>query len=227
MVEKPDIYDPVLLDTSKDQPAKLYSRAGKLPSHKLVISPRVQVAQKRSFDLAVIRRKQTLKIDDISGWIIRNKFSTITRVQDYGIVSRYFFAGVIRYDEPGKIFQVREETIECETLKDETVFDVYLSFDGMIGTNSKGGSAGFNIGISVAWEDKLKLLSEKDAIRELGAKDCKGRGQLLNNVVAAKGTRLTFVVHYEMNVTADGTPMSVSEVHFEESVNNFFKIVTR
>lgn len=226
-MERPGKYDPVLLDMSKDQPANLYSRAGKLPSHKLVISPEVQVAQKRSFDLAVKRRKHTLKIDEASGWIIRNKFSTRTRVQDYGIVSRYFFVGVSRYKDPGKIFQVREETIECETLKDETVFDVYLSFDGMIGTNSKGGGAGFNIGISVAWEDELKLLSENDMILDMGARNCKGRIQLLNNVVAAKGTPVTFIIHYEMNVTANGTPMSVSEVHFEEPVNNFFKIVTR
>ena len=145
-------YDPVLEGALRRQPAKLYGSAGKLPSHDLVISPEFQVAKKRSFDLAVKRQKQTLKIDKSSGWIIRNKFSTRTKVQDYGIVSRYFFVGVLRYDDPGRIFQVREETIECETLKDETVFDVYLSYDGMIGTNSQGGRAGFNIGISVAWE---------------------------------------------------------------------------
>ncbi len=222
---KPGKYDPVLLGPSQD--AKLYGSAGKLPSHNIVISPEIQVAKKRSFDLLVKRQKQTLKINDSSGWIIRNKFSTSTKVQDYGIVSRYFFVGVIRYDAPGKVFQVREETIECETLKDDTVFDVYLSYDGMIGTNSNGGRAGFNMSMSVAWENELKLLCEKDIIRDMGAKNCKGQAHLMNNVVAAKGTRVTFVIHYELDVTAKGTSMSVSEVHFEEPANNYFKIVTR
>ncbi len=170
-----------------------------------------------------------MRLNESSGLIIKNQLSHKTQVRNYGILSRMVFSGAVRYQPPnnGKIFRICEETIACETLKDNTVFDIFFSWDGMIGTNSGNGGANFNISMTAAYEDELKLVSKMDGIHYLGAKTCKGRSHLTNNLVKKRGTRVTFVIHYEINLTAFSDPMSVSEVHFQKPENNFFKIITK
>ncbi|MEH0022236.1 MAG: hypothetical protein V6Z89_21460 [Desulfobacter sp.] len=228
-MEGPGKYNPLLTGKSKKQIAQIYGAAGRLPENRLVVSPVVSHARKRSFDMAVKKQTRTMWINETSGLVIKNKLSHRSKVHSYGIISRLFFSGAIRYQAgtPGKLFRICEETIECETLKDETVFDVFFSYDGMIGTNSEDGSAGFNISLTMAYGDELKILSKMDRIGRLGAKNHKDLLYMADNLVEAKGTRVVFVIHYEVSLNAGATPMSVSEVHFETPANNFFKIITK
>jgi hypothetical protein len=222
-------YDSFLIGKSNDQLVQMYGAAGELPKNHLVISPTVSLAEDRSFDLSVKKQTHTLRINESSGLIIKNQLSHKSEVHNYGILSRMFFSGAVRYQpgNKGKIFRVCEETIECETLKDNTIFDIFFSWDGMIGTNSSSGGANFDISLTAAWEDELKILSKMDGILYLGAKTCKGRSHLTNNLVKKRGTRVTFVVHYEINLGAFTDSKSVSEVHFQKPENNFFKIITK
>ncbi len=222
-------YDSFLIGKSNDQLVQMYGAAGELPQNHLVINPIVSLAENRSFDLSVKKQTHTLQINESSGLIIKNQVTHKTRVRNYGILSRMSFSGAVRYQpgNKGKIFRICEETIACETLKDNTVFDMLFSWDGMIGTNSGNGGANFNISLTAAYEDELKLLSKMDGILYLGANTCKGLSHSTDNLVKKRGTRVTFVIHYEINLGAFTDPMSVSEVHFQKPENNFFKIITK
>ena len=222
-------YDPFLIGKSDDQLIQMYGAAGELPQNHLVISPTILHTKNRTFDMSVKKQTKTMRINQSSGLIMKNQLSHKSQVHNYGILSRMTFSGAIRYQpaNSGKLFRISEETIACETLKDNTVFDIFFSYDGMIGTNSRKGGANFNIGITVAYEDELKIVSKMDGIHYIGAKTCKGRDRLTDNLVKTRGTRVTFVIHYEINLAANTDPMSVSEIHFQKPENNFFKIITK
>ena len=226
---RPGKYDSFLTGRTTDQLVEIYRAAGDLPENPPVINPAVSRAGNRRFDLAVKTQVRTLQVNESSGLIIKNNLSHNTRVHDYGILSRMIFSGAVRYQpgKKGKIFRVHEETITCETLKENTSFDIFFSYDGMIGTTAGYGGANFNISLTAAYEDELKTLSKTDGINNLGAKTCKGEKRLKDNFVKARGTRVTFVIHYEINMAAFSGPMSVSEAHFQSPGNNFFKIVTK
>ncbi len=222
-------YDSFLIGKSDDQLVQMYGTAGVLPYNNLVISPTGSHAKNRDFNLSVKKQTSTMRINESSGWIIKNQLTHKSKVHNYGILSRMFFSGAIRYQpgNKGKLFRIYEETIACESLKENTIFDVFFSYDGMIGTTSRNGGANFNISLTVAYENELKIISKMDGISYLGAKTCKGRSHLTDNLVKTRGTRVTFVIHYEINLAANADPMSVSEVHFQKPENNFFKIITR
>lgn len=222
-------YNPYLIGKSYDDLVQRYGTAGQLPSNQLVINPNYSHAKDRGFDLAVKKQVKSARTNESSGWIIKNRFSGLYQLHNYGILFPMMLSGAVRYetDKDGKIFQFQEHTIECETLKDDVTFDIFFSWDGMFGTNSQEGWANFSTCLTMNYDQETKILSKMDGISYLGAKTCNGSSKLTDNFVKKSGTPVTFVIRYEMDLAATSNPMSVSELHFRNPATNFFKIVTR
>ncbi|MCG8614657.1 MAG: hypothetical protein MI802_00465 [Desulfobacterales bacterium] len=130
-------------------------------------------------------------------------------------------------EKAASLFRVLEDTILCETRRENTIVDIYFSWEGMLGTTVEKGHASFNYSLMAAYGDTLKMLSHSDAINRLGAKNCKGRSSLKDNRIKKKGTRVTFVVHREIRLNTPAEANAISEIHFESPESNFFKIITR
>ena len=222
-------YNPFLIGKSSENILQRYGKTGQIPSNQIVINPNYSHAKDRGFDLAVKKQVKSARTKESSGWIIKNRFSGLYQLHNYGILFQIVLSGAIRYqtDKDGKIFQFCEQTIECETLKDDVTFDIFFSWDGMFGTNSQEGWANFSTSLTMSYDQETKILSKMDGISYLGAKTCNGSSKLTDNFVKKSGTPITFEIRYEMDLAATSNPMSVSELHFRNPATNFFKIVTR
>lgn len=197
-------------------------------------SPTTSKFKNQAFGLSVIKQTRTMRINETTGLetggrVTKNLFAQRSQSTDFGIISRLFCAGVVRQKRksPATLFRVLEDTIICETRRDNTILDIYFSWDGMIGTTADKGQASFNFSIMTAYGETLKMLSHSDAINRLGAQTCNGRSSLRDNHIKDLGTRVTFVIHREIRLGTPAETNAISEIHFESPESNFFKIITR
>ena len=169
-----------------------------------------------------------MKIDHPSGRVTKNLFAQRSQSDEFGIASSLFCAAVVRRKDgqPASLLRVLEDTIVCETVRDNTRLDIYLAWEGMLGTTTDNGRASFNFGLMTAYGDTLKMLSRADVVNRMGARTCKGRSSLKDIHIADKGTQVTFVIHREIRLDIPDGPNAISEIHFEKPDDNFFKIIT-
>ncbi|MBA3011146.1 MAG: hypothetical protein KKF12_14165 [Proteobacteria bacterium] len=222
--------NPFLIGMSENDIMQTYGSSDQRQSNLLDITNYSAHIKNRSFDLDLQREyRSPPKKNESTGYVLDNKFSGRFKLYEYGILFEMLLSGAVRYerDKNAHIIQTWEHTIECVTAKDGVVFDVYFFWEGMCGTNSSQGWANFGINLSVRYKDGSGSLSEMDGISCLGAKTCKGNSKLIDNFVKKKGTPVTFVIRYEMDLAANSDPLAISEVRFDKPANTYFKIVTK
>lgn len=222
--------NPFLIGMSENDIKQMYGSSGQDHSSLLDISNHSAHIRNRTFDLDLHREyRPSPQKKESKGYILDNNFSGRFKLYPYGILFEMLISGAVQYerDQNAHIIQTGQHTIECLTAKDDVVFDIYFFWDGMCGTNSSQGWANFGITLSVKYKNGAGSLSEMDGISCLGAKICKGNSKLIDNVVEKKGTLVTFVIGYEMDLAANSDPLAISEVRFDKPANTYFKIVTK